>query len=241
MAKLGFWFVRAAVYAALCVLAVKFAMGFASDPIATVDGFEVSQFVLIVALTAISVSTILLTPNLKPKGRFTNHDIHTRARYLSELLRSAKRDLLIVTGEFDHHIYDHPLVLGALSAIPASASVEIFVTGTQIDPASERAIQLIRKRRWNVYYAPEKLGHVIIADRTNVRVEKPDGKSAPAFRHATYEYGAFQLADKLYQKVMRSVDYNRPYQFDDVAAATNEREENSDLDPANTGELVLAD
>lgn len=201
------WLMRIFLAAIVGITVIWASLHIQSTVFVSVADVDITEANVIAGLIAIGLWLALpISAEARPSV-FTNRSLGTRVAYISELIRSSRRSLLIVADDFNHNVYDHPNVLAALRAVPESVGIEFATTEERVDNDSKGFKHLVKAKGWLIYHAPGAR-NVIISDTTHVRIERKHEKHSN-IRKAVYEYGAPGLAARLLRDARGCIEFDK--------------------------------
>lgn len=149
---------------------------------------------------------------------FDNHLLEERVTNLVDMLRLAKRDIVIVTGSLDHGLFADPRVVAAFRRLSARVMIELFFTGAHLDPKSAELCRIFRRRKVvpkRVIGPPTR--HGLVVDRRDTKIEAlgvPDGADD---KHADYYLNEPNVAASVLAEI-RTLNAI-PKSWEEIAAA----------------------
>lgn len=136
----------------------------------------------------------------------TNRTLHDRVANLATLLRCARNEIVIVTGELNHKLYAEADVVEALRCVPRRVKIRLIHTTPEFDRASEPFIALLRGRVTphvlDVEAGARTIAHAVVVDGKHSKVEQREVDNNADTKKAEYFFDDVSAA----QKFLREID-----------------------------------
>lgn len=133
---------------------------------------------------------------------FKNKTLSERIDNLVDMIRRAKREIVIVTGSLNHALYADPKVVEAMRGVSRKVSIRLIHARASLDPKSEPFIALLRDRTTPMRLQGDvEVRHAVVIDRNATKVEALGVPDDEPLKEADYYYDDYVVAEAVLREI----------------------------------------